>query len=171
MFAILLHSFCFHNIFLYSRIIWFLCFLNQLTEKKSSKITCLKKWRERNPSALSTWNLKFYCFQNKKLIWWLGQQTSIILRSKLRLNFGWWNKTKLKFDQDIHKPNPLVLNFEEIFLFSHWFQHTKLRIILLSFSLQNRFKGLAPLPRFHPNGFLAKQKFVERHLWHLMHEI
>ena len=121
-----------------------MCFLTQLTEKKYSNITCRKKWGERTPSTLSTWNLKFYCFQNKKLTWWLGQQTSLILRSKLRPNFGCWNKTKLKFDQDIHKPNIFALNFEEMFLFSHWFQQTKLKIILLSFSLQNRFKGLAP---------------------------
>ena len=66
-------SSCFHNILLFSRILWFLCFLTQLTEKKSSKITCLKKWREGSSSTLSTWNLKFYCFQNKKLTWWLGQ--------------------------------------------------------------------------------------------------
>ena len=140
-------------------------------KKKSSKITCLKKWRERNPSTLFTWNLKFYSCQNKKLTWWLGQQTSLILRSELRPNFGCWNKTKLKFDQDIHKTNLLVLNFVEMFLFSHWFQQTKLKIILLYFSLQNRFKGLAPSPRFHPNGLWVKRKFVERHLWHLIHEI
>ena len=121
-----------------------MCFRTQLTKKKSSKITCLKKWREKNPSTLSTWNLKFYCFQNKKLTWWHGQQTSLILRSKLRPNVGCWNKTKLKFDQDIHQPNILALNFDEMFLFSHWFQQTKLKIILLFFSLQNRFKGLAP---------------------------
>ena len=137
-----------------------------IKQKNSSKITSLKKWRKRNPSTFFYMEFKTLLFQNKKLTWWRGQPTSLILRSTLRPNFGCWNKTELKFDQDLHKPNLLVLNFEEVSLFNHWFQQRKLKIVLLSFPLQNRFKGLAPLPSFYPNGLWDRQKFVNRHLCH-----
>ena len=79
-------------------------FLTQLTKtKKSSKITCLKK------SIFKIKNLHDGLV--KKHHEYFGPSNGRILETETKLKF--------KFDQDIHKPNLLVLNFKEIFLFSH----------------------------------------------------
>ena len=65
----------------------------------------------------------------------MAWSTNIINTSvQVATEFWMLKQTKLKFDQHIHKPNLLVLNFEEMLVFSHWFQQTKLKIIMLLFS-------------------------------------
>ena len=79
-------------------------FLTQLTKtKKSSKITCLKK----------------SIFKIKKLGDGLVNKHHEYFGPSYGRTLETETKLKFKSDQEIHKPSLLVLNFKEIFLFSH----------------------------------------------------